>query len=144
MFFNFWQSTRTPFLHFNPHCCWLSHNIAAYPPPSQGSKLWRPISNAWCNHIGFCHSHIFLRYSIGGDKPTDSQHKIPPYTLACVYHFGSFSLRLAATDYCTSLWIAHPRFMGMHISAITLWLSDSPVIQWSYYKCIQHNQWSYF
>ena len=127
MFFYLWQSTRTPFLHCNPYCCWLSHNIAGYPPPSQGSKLWRPISKAWCNYVGFCHSRIFLRYSIGGDEPTDSQHKIPPYTEACVYHFWSFSLWLAAMDYCTSLWIArprfriaNPRFMGMHISAITL------------------------
>ena len=109
MFFYLWQSTRTPFPHCNPYCCWLSPNIAAYPPPSQGSKLQRPISNAWCNHEGFCISHNFLRYSIGGDKPADSQHKIPPHTQACVYHFWSFSLWLAATDYlylpldCSSL-----------------------------------------
>ena len=59
MFFYLWQSTRTPFLHCNPYCCWLSHNIAGYPPPSQGSKLWRPIPKAWCNYVGFCHSRIF-------------------------------------------------------------------------------------
>ena len=117
-----WQSARTWFLHLSPYCVWLSHFIANHPPPSQESKLWQPIWYAWCYHVAFYHGYTCLCYSIGRDKQTNSQHKLHPNTQACVFHFWSFCLWLAATDPCTSLWMAHPQFMCMHVCKVTLWL----------------------
>ena len=119
-FFYLWQSARTRFLHCNPYCFWLSHCIAAYSPRSQISKLHQPISNAWCNNFAFYYSCGCLRYSIGRDTPMDSQHKLHPNTQACVFHFWSFCLWLAAIATCTSSWMAHPHFMCMHVCTVTL------------------------
>ena len=147
MFFYLWQSTRTWFLYHSPYCFWLSNLIATHPPPSQVSKLRQPISNTWCNHVAFCHSRACLHHSIGRDEPINFQHKLPPSTQVCLFHFWSFFLWLAATDPCTSLWMVHPHFMCMHVCTINLrlpWTNSSmfstnlPVDQSVYFKDIQH------
>ena len=150
MFFYLWQWARTWFLHTSRYCIWLSHFFATHPPPSQVSKLWQPISNTWCNHVAFYRSHTCLRYSIGRDKQTDSQQKLPPNIQACVFHFWSSCLWLAVADSCTSLWMVHPRFMCMHVSTITLPVTptNSPMLsrnfsidQSIHFKGDQHIVW---
>ena len=149
-FFYLWQSTRTWLLYRSPYCFWLPHFSATCSPPSEVSKLQQPISNTWCNDVAFYHSGYYLCYGIGRDKPTKSQHKLPPFTQACVSHFWSFCLRLAAVDSCTFLWMVHPCFMCMHFSTITLQLTptDSPMLstnfpidQSVYFSGIQQIVW---
>ena len=146
-FFYMWQSTRTWLLHHSPYCFRLSHFFAAYTSPSEVSKLRQSISNTWCNHVAFYHSSICLRYSIGRDKPTDSEHKLPPYTHACVFHFWSFCMWLASANSCTFLWMVHPCSMFMDFCKITLRLTPTnspmlstnfPVDQSVHFSSIQH------
>ena len=129
-FFCLQQSTATWFLHHSPYCFGLSHYNAAYPHPSPEPKLCQPISNTQCNHGFFYWIHTWLLNSIGKDKPTDSQHKLPPYRQECVRHFRYFCRWLAGRDPSTSLGILNPRHLCINVGTVTLSLTprDSPML----------------
>ena len=129
-FFYLSQSIATRFLHHGPYCFGLSHYDAAHPYPSSVSKHWQPISYKWWNHVFFYWMCTWLLYNIGMDKPTNSQHKLPPYRQDCVRHFWHFCLWLAGRDPSTSLGILHPCHLCINVRTITLRLTprDSPML----------------
>ena len=79
--------------------------------------------------IGFTLDYSIV-YSIGKDKPTDSQHKLPPYRQECVRHFRYFCRWLAGRDPSTSLGILNRRHLCINVGTVTLCLTprDSPML----------------
>ena len=138
----FSQSAATWFLHQSPYCFGFSHFSDAYPSTSQVSKLWHPISNALCNYVIFYCTCDWLRFNIGRDKPTNSQHKLPPYRKENVCHFRNFCLRLAGRGPSTTVGNPNPRYFCINVCTVTVCLTstDSPML-WSNFPI---NQSIYF
>ena len=126
----FSQSAATWFLHQSPYCFGFSHFSDAYPSTSQVSKLWHPISNALCNYVIFYCTCDWLRFNIGRDKQTNSQHKLPPYRQENVRHFRNFCLRLAGRDPSTTMGNPNPRYFCINVCTVTVCLTstDSPML----------------